>query len=190
MAERKKRLVVGVSGASGSLLALDLLKQMRRLENWETHVVITSSARRTLALEIPDAPGCLEKLADFLYDPEDISARIASGSFPTEGMAVVPCSVKTAAGIHSGYSENLLLRAADVTIKERRPLVLCVRESPLSPIHLRNMQELSQLGVNILPPMMTFYNRPTSIQDMVRHHTGKIMNIFNEEAEGYARWPR
>ncbi len=188
MAERKKRLVIGVSGASGSLLALDLLQQIKRFSNWETHVVVTACARKTLQSELPDMPGCLDELADFLYGPQDIGARIASGSFATEGMVIVPCSMKTAAGIHSGYSDNLLLRAADVTLKERRPLVLCVRESPLSPIHLRNMLELSQLGVHILPPMMAFYSRPGTIGEMVRHHTGKILNIFQEEAEGYRRW--
>ena len=188
MAEQNKRLVVGVSGASGSLLALDLLRQMKSLPHWETHVVITASAQRTLRHEIPDAPDCLEQLADYIYEPEDIGAKIASGSFSTDGMVVVPCSTKTAAGINSGYSDNLLLRAADVTIKEHRPLVLCVRESPLSTIHLRNMLELSRMGVTILPPMMTFYNRPNTIEEMVRHHTGRILCLFGEEAEGYMRW--
>lgn len=188
MTERKKRLVVGVTGASGVLLAKDLLEQIKALPDWETHVVITSSAQRTLRHEIPDEPDCLATLSDFLYAPEDVGASIASGSFATEGMVVVPCSTKTAAGIHSGYSDNLLLRAADVTVKERRPLVLCVREAPLSPIHLRNMLELSQIGVTILPPMMSFYSRPDSIAQMVRHNTGKILHIFGEEANGYQRW--
>ncbi len=188
MSERKKRLVVGVSGASGALLARDLLQQIKELPDWETHVVITGSAERTLRHEIPDEPNCLDSLSDFLYEPGDIGARIASGSFATEGMVVVPCSTKTAAGINSGYSDNLLLRAADVTIKERRPLVLCIREAPLSPIHLRNMLELSRIGVTILPPMMSFYSRPDSIAQMVRHNTGKILHIFGEEADGYQRW--
>ena len=117
MAERKKRLIVGVSGASGSLLACDLLEQMKTLPHWETHVVVTACAQRTLRHEIPDDTDRIARLADFLYDPDDIGARIASGSFPAEGMVVVPCSTKTAAGIHSGYSDNLLLRAADVTVK-------------------------------------------------------------------------
>ena len=188
MTERKKRLIVGVSGASGSLLARDLLEQMKALPHWETHVVVTACAQRTLRHEIPDDADCIARLADFLYEPDDIGARIASGSFPAEGMVVVPCSTKTVAGIHSGYSDNLLLRAADVTIKERRPLVLCVRETPLSPIHLRNMQELSQIGITILPPMMSFYSLPASIAEMVRHLTGKILHIFDEEADGYKRW--
>ena len=188
MTEHKKRLVVGVSGASGSLLARELLEQMSTLPDWETHVVITACAQRTLRHEMPNDSDCLKQLADTLYDSMDIGAKIASGSFPAQGMVVVPCSVKTAAGVRSGYSDNLLLRAADVAIKERRPLVLCVREAPLSPIHLRNMLELSQIGVTILPPMMTFYNRPDNIGEMVRHHTGKILHIFGVEADGYKRW--
>lgn len=189
MDKQKKRLIVGVSGASGSLLALDLLRQLRRLTHWETHVVITPCARHTLAHEIPDSPDCLDKLADFLYDPENIGAKIASGSFRTDGMVVVPCSMKTLAGIHSGYSDNLLLRAADVTIKENRPLVLSVRESPLSPIHLRNMHQLAEIGVRILPPMLAFYSQPATVEEMIRQYTGKILDIFHEEPEDYKRWP-
>jgi 4-hydroxy-3-polyprenylbenzoate decarboxylase len=180
--------VIGVSGASGSLLAMDLLQQIHRLKNWETNVVIIACARHTLTHEMRDMPDCLDRFADYLYSPEATGAKTASGTFRIDGMVVVHCSMKTAAGIYSGYSENLLLRAADVTIKECRTLVLCIRESPLSPIHLQDIQQLSEIGVHILPPMMTFYNRPDTIQDMVRHHTGKILHIFHEEAEGYERW--
>lgn len=184
----KKRLVVGVSGASGSLLALDVLRELRRLGGWETHVVVSESALLTLRHELPDCEDELRSLADFCHANDRMCAPIASGSFKTAGMVVVPCSMKTLAGINSGYSENLLLRAADVTLKERRPLVLAVRETPLSPIHLRNMTELSAIGAVIMPPMMTFYSRPESIQDMVRHFTGKILDCFGIEADCYRRW--
>lgn len=126
-------------------------------------------------------------LVDATYSNGQIDASIASGSFQTEGMIIVPCSMKTVAGIHSGYADNLLLRAADVTLKERRPLLLVPRETPLSPIHLRNLYELSMMGVSIVPPMMTFYNRASSIEDMEAHLVGKIMDLLGIPAE-YQRW--
>lgn len=124
-----------------------------------------------------------------MLNPEEIGAGPASGSFRTAGMVIVPCSMKTIAGIHSGYAENLLLRAADVTIKEQRPLVLAARETPLSPIHLRNLQELSMMpGVRIIPPMMTFYHCPESIDEMVYHLAAKLLEPFGIEAKEYRRW--
>ena len=183
-----KRLVVGISGASGALLAVDLLEVLRALNHWETHVIATPSALTTLAHELPERKDAYRELADRYYDNDDIGATIASGSFPVAGMVVVPCSMKTVAGIHSGYSENLLLRAADVTVKERRLLILVARETPLSPIHLRNMSDLAALGIIIMPSMMTFYGMPDSIGRMVRQITGKILSVFGEEAEGYCRW--
>ena len=131
----------------------------------------------------------METLADHVLKPEEIGAGPASGSFRTAGMVIVPCSMKTIAGIHSGYAENLLLRAADVTIKEQRPLVLAARETPLSPIHLRNLQELSMMpGVRIIPPMMTFYYCPESIDEMVYHLAAKLLEPFGIEAKEYRRW--
>ena len=127
-------------------------------------------------------------MADHVYDLHDIGASIASGTFKTEGMVVVPCSMKTVAGIHSGYSDNLLLRAADVTLKERRKLVLVARETPLHTIHLRNMMELSQMGAIILPPMLTFYNRPENIQQMVEHIAAKVLDIYGIESKKFRRW--
>ena len=123
-----------------------------------------------------------------MLDLKNIGASIASGTYRTEGMIIVPCSMKTLAGIHSGYSDNLLLRAADVTIKERRKLVLVARETPFSHIHLRNMTELAQMGAIILPPMLTYYNLPVTIQDMTNHIAGKVLDIFGIELEGFNRW--
>lgn len=185
----RRRIVVAVTGASGSLLALDLLREFRRLGTWQTHVVVSAGAIRTAQHELSgDGVSDFRDLADRYHDNNDIGASIASGSFRTSGMIVIPCSMKTLAGVHSGYADSLLLRAADVTLKERRPLVLAVRETPFSAIHLRNMAELSSMGAVILPPMLSFYSHPQTVGDMIRHVTGKILDVFGEEAEGYRRW--
>jgi 4-hydroxy-3-polyprenylbenzoate decarboxylase len=183
-----KRLVVGMSGASGAMLAIELLKAMQDQPDWETHLVISRGAEETIRQETSYSVAEVAALAAQVYDNRNVGANIASGTFRTEGMVIVPCSMKTVAGVASGYSENLLLRAADVTIKERRNLVLLARESPLSPIHLRNMLYLSEHGVSILPPMLTFYNRPDTIDDMVHHIIGKILNVFGIEHRHFKRW--
>ncbi len=184
----KKRLVVALSGASGVSLALVLLEMMQRQDDWETHLVISSGAKRTIELEIPETVEQVRALATKFYSLDDVGASIASGTFKTEGMVVVPCSMKTTAGIANGYSENLLLRAADVTLKERRKLVLVVRESPLSQIHLRNMTMLASMGVVLMPPMMTHYNKPVTIRDMEIHIVGKVLSEFGIELSEFKRW--
>lgn len=181
------RLIVGVSGASGTVLAEALLRELRKHGGWETHLIMTAGARVTAGYELPPERRALEALADVSYDERDIAAAPASGSFRTDGMVILPCSMKTLAGIHSGYAENLLLRAADVTLKERRPLILCPRETPLSPIHLRNLQELSAMGVAIVPPMMTFYGAERTIDDMIRHFIGKLLDQLHISCD-YPRW--
>ena len=183
-----KRLVVAMSGASGAILAIELLKAMQDYPDWETHLVISRGAEETIHQETTCTLAEVAALATEVYNNKNIGASIASGTFKTEGMVIVPCSMKTVAGIASGYSENLLLRAADVMIKERRNLILVARESPLSPIHLRNMLYLSEHGVTILPPMLTFYNRPDTIDDMVQHLLGKILNIVGIEHKQFKRW--
>lgn len=188
LAPSKKRLVIGISGASGVPLAIDLLQVMQQYTEWETHVVLSPSAKRTIREETDYTVEQIEAMATCIYAEEDIGASIASGTFKTEGMIVIPCSMKTLAGIQSGYSDNLLLRAADVTIKERRKLVLVARETPLSPIHLRNMASMVEQGAIILPPMLTFYNRPETIQDMVRHIVGKALDIFGLDIRDFKRW--
>lgn len=184
----KKRLVVAVTGASGSVLAIDLLEQIRKTGRWETHVVVSDNAALSLEYEMPDRRDAFASLADHLHDMRAMDSPLASGTFRTAGMVVAPCSMKTLAGINGGYSDNLILRAADVTLKERRPLVLAVRESPLSRIHLRNMAELGAMGAVIMPPMMSFYSRPQTIDEMVRQFTGKVMDVFGEEPENLKRW--
>ena len=185
---RKKRLVVGISGASGAIIGIHLLQAMQLVPDWETHLVISTGGRRTIEHESGYTVAQVEALATRCYPIEDIGASIASGTFKTDGMVVAPCSMKTLAGVASGFSHNLLLRASDVTLKERRKLVLMVRESPLSAVHLRNMSTAASVGAILLPPVMTFYNRPENITDMVRHMVGKALDIFGLELKGFKRW--
>lgn len=184
----KRRIVVGVSGASGSALAFRLLEELRLHGECEIHLVTSKSAERTMELESDRNIFELQCLADYTHDYDNVGASIASGTFPTEGMVIVPCSMKTLAGIAHGYSDNLLLRAADVTIKERRPLILIARETPLSRIHLNNMVTLAEYGAVIMPPMMTHYNKPQSIADMEQHIVGKILHEFGMQASHFKRW--
>ena len=173
------KLIVGISGASGAVIAVELLKKLKALEVVETHLIITEGAALTFKHETNFDLYDIKKLADVVYDVNEMDASIASGSFLTDGMVIVPCSMKTVAGIASGYAENLLLRAADVCIKENRKLVLVPREIPFSRIHLRNMKELADNNVVILPPMLTFYNVPSNIQQQIDHIVGKILMQFN-----------
>ena len=183
-----KRLVVGISGASGAILGVELLRAMQSMPGWETHLVVSDGGRRTLAYETELTVKEVAALATRCHPIEDVGALIASGTFRTCGMVVIPCSMKTVAGIASGYSDNLLLRAADVVLKERRRLVLVARETPLNPIHLRNLQTVADLGAVILPPVLTFYNRPASIDDMIRHLLGKVLDVFDLDLPGFKRW--
>ena len=185
----KKKIIVAATGASGMPLLIKCLELIRECPDYECSLILSDDAKITLEYEsgIPCADA--EALADVVYRPGDAGAPPASGSFKTEGMLIVPCSMKTIAGIRAGYAENLILRAADVTIKEHRPLVLCARETPLSAIHLRNLSELAALPtVRIIPPMLTFYNRPESIDDMVYHIAAKLVEPFGIEAKEYRRW--
>ncbi len=184
----KKRLVVGISGASGAPLAVACLRALAAQPQVETHLVVTRGGELTIEQETQLSLDEVRALADVVYDNGDLGAAISSGTFRTEGMMVVPCSMKTAAGIASGYSDNLLLRAADVCLKERRRLVLVARESPLSTIHLRNLLELSQAGASILPPVVAFYNGPGCIEDVVDHIVGKVFDQFDLDYKGLRRW--
>ena len=161
----KKRLVIGMSGASGAPLTIELLKQLQQYRDIESHLIVTKGAQMTLEQETEYTLEQLYALADEVHDNHNIGAGPASGSYRTMGMIVIPCSMKTLAGIVSGYSDNLVLRAADVTLKERRKLVLVTREAPLGTIHLRNMYEASQLGAVIIPPVLSYYNHPKTIED-------------------------
>ena len=165
---------------------LELIHKQPEFESW---LIMSDSAKMTLAQETSWSEKEVNALADYTVDIKEIGAGPESGSFKTEGMLIVPCSMKTLAGIHSGYADNLLLRAADVTLKEQRTLVLAARETPLSSIHLRNMYELSMIpGVRIIPPMMTFYHKPENIEEMTYHIAAKLVEPFGIEAEEYRRW--
>ena len=181
-----KRLIVGMSGASGAPLTVELLRQLRqRHPEVETHLIVTKGGEMTLRQETGLSLEQLRELADVFHDNGNIGAAPASGSFRTMGMIVVPCSMKTVAGIVSGYSDNLLLRAADVMLKERRKLVLAAREAPLSTVHLRNLYEASQLGAVILPPMLTYYNHPGSLEDCTRHTVNRLLSQFDLDEDSY-----
>ncbi|MCG0238091.1 MAG: UbiX family flavin prenyltransferase [Firmicutes bacterium] len=181
------RIIVGVSGASGVIYAVRLLEVLREL-GVETHLVMTGWARRTLEQELGRSPGEVMALASRTYSIADLSAPIASGSFRTAGMVVVPCSMKSLAAIASGLSGDLLSRAADVCLKERRTLVLCPRETPLNAIHLENMLRLSRAGAIIMPPVPAFYHRPRTLDEVVDHFVGRILDHFGLEHGLYREW--
>ncbi len=184
----KIRILVGISGASGTILGVEVLKALRTFKHIETHLVITTVAAQTLEIETGYSISDLNSLADQFHSIDRLSASIASGSFETNGMVIVPCSMKTVAGIASGYSDNLLLRAADVCLKERRKLVICPRETPFNGIHLKNLSFLHDQGVVIMPAMMTFYHQPKVIDDMINQFVGKIMAQFNLPFTNFQPW--
>ena len=181
------RIIVGISGASGAPLAVELLKALKQTK-FETHLIVTPGGWRTIAEETTFNMEDVCSLADVVHNIGDMGAPPASGSWRNTGMIIIPCSMKTLAGIHSGYSDNLLLRAADVTLKEHRKLVIVPRECPMSPIHLRNQYELSMMGTIILPPVLSYYNHPNSIQDMEQHLIGKILDQFDLNYSAFHRW--
>ena len=181
------RLVVGVSGASGAVYAIRALEAFKAL-GVETHLVVTSAAKETIRLETDLGVPAVERLASHVYRVDDIAAPVASGSFHTDGMVVIPCSMKTLAGVASGYSDNLLLRAADVSLKERRPLVLVVREAPLSLIHLENMVTVTRAGAVVLPAMPSFYQRPKTVEAIVDQIVGRVLDTLGIDHQMSARW--
>ncbi|MGE5586762.1 MAG: UbiX family flavin prenyltransferase [Clostridia bacterium] len=181
------RLVVGITGATGAIYGIRVLEALKS-SGVESHLVISSWGEKTIEVETSHSVEAVKALASHCHDPSDLDAPISSGSHLTEGMIVVPCSMKTLAGIANGYSENLIERAADVTIKEHRPLVLVVRETPLSAVHLENMLKLARLGVTIMPPVPAFYCHPQSVDDIVNHLVGKILDRFGLRHDLFQRW--
>ncbi|MGJ5756039.1 4-hydroxy-3-polyprenylbenzoate decarboxylase [Streptomyces puniciscabiei] len=182
------RLVVGMTGATGAVFGVRLLEALATLPEVETHLVLSRWARTTIELETGLTVPEVTALADVTYAPEDQGAAISSGSFRTDGMIVVPCSMKTLAGIRAGYADGLVGRAADVVLKERRRLVLVPRETPLSEIHLENMLELARKGVQLVPPMPAFYNHPQSVDDIVDHVVTRVLDQFDLPAPSPRRW--
>jgi len=183
----KLPLLVGITGASGVIYGIRMLEALRAL-GVETHAMISRSAEITLASETTLKLADLHKLADHVHPVADISAQPASGSFRTRGMVVAPCSVRTMSEIATGVTSSLLTRAADVTLKERRRLVLMVRETPLHTGHLRTMTALSEMGAVIAPPVPAFYTNPASLDEMVDHTIGRVLDLFELDHDGVKRW--
>ena len=171
-----KRILVGISGASGAPIAIRLLKRLKENQDVETHLIMSDSACLTIEQETEYSVQQVQSLADVVYDIKKIGARPASGSFQIDEMIIVPCSMKTVDGIAGGYSDNLLLRSADVMLKEGRPLFLVARESPLSPIHLRNLHELSMMGVRIIPPMVSYYQGYKTIEEWTNNFVERLLD--------------
>ena len=174
-----KRLIVGISGASGAIYGVRLLQVLRDVTDVETHLVMSAAARQTLALETDLSVRDVQALANVTHDSRDIAASISSGSFQTAGMVILPCSIKTLSGIVHSYTDGLLTRAADVVLKERRPLVLCVRETPLLLGHLRLMTQAAEIGAVIMPPVPAFYHRPQTLDDVINQTVNRVLDQFD-----------
>ncbi len=183
-----KRLIVGISGASAPIYGIRILEVLRNVPEVETHFVHTKSAQRTIELETSYSLKDLIRLADVYYEPDDVAASISSGSFKTMGMVVAPCSMSSMGAIASSVSKDLLTRAADVTLKEGRRLVLMIREAPLHLGHLRRMVELAEMGAVIAPPIPSFYHAPKTIDDIINHSIGRVLDQFNIDANIVKRW--
>ena len=182
-----KRLIVGISGATGAIYGIRLLEILSKTDV-ETHLVITEAAEKTIRMETDWTLDKLKSLAKVIYDIKDVGADISSGSFQTHGMVVIPCSIKSLSAIANSFNVNLLIRAADVTIKEKRKLVLAVRETPLHKGHLNLMMNLADLGVIILPPIPAFYFHPKNMDDLINHTVGKILDLFHIDHHLFDRW--
>jgi len=182
-----RRIVVAVTGASGAPLAVNLLRHLADLEV-ETHLIVSGTAEKVLEYETGMTPAQVGRLASVTRDVRDLSAPLASGTFHTDGMVVIPCTMKTLAAVANGLADNLIARAADVTLKERRRLVLVARESPLNLIQIENMKAVTLAGAVVLPPVLSFYSKPRSIDDLIDHVSGKVLDALGIEHEVLKRW--
>ncbi|MCC8123764.1 MAG: UbiX family flavin prenyltransferase [Oscillospiraceae bacterium] len=182
------RIIVGISGASGVVMGYALMRALRQREDCEIHLVVTDGARKTWDLETDLPFEKLLELADFCHSDANLAASISSGSFHTDGMIVIPCSMKTLSGIVAGYSANLLVRAVDVCLKENRRVILVPREMPLSKVHLRNLLDAADLGCTIIPPVLTFYNKLERTTDQINHVIGKILMQLGMQYSEFSPW--
>ena len=182
------RLIVGITGASGVIYGIRLLEVLSTMKDIETHLVISEAGEVNIEYETDWKIQDIKSLANFSYDVGDIGARLASGSFKRDGMIVAPCTMKTMSALANSYNENLIIRAGDVTLKERKKLVLVVRETPLHIGHIRNMERLCEMGAIIFPPVPPFYHKPQTIQDIIDHTVGKVLDIFDIEHNLFQRW--
>ncbi|ELY6245782.1 UbiX family flavin prenyltransferase [Cronobacter universalis] len=186
-----KKIIVGISGASGAIYGIRLLQTLQAVPDVETHLIMSQAARQTLSLETDMSVRYVQALADVNHDARDIAASVSSGSFKTDGMIILPCSIKTLSGIVNSYTDGLLTRAADVVLKERRRLVLCVRETPLHLGHLRLMTQAAELGAIIMPPMPAFYHRPQTLDDVINQTVNRALDQLDIAlpADLFTRWP-
>jgi polyprenyl P-hydroxybenzoate/phenylacrylic acid decarboxylase-like protein len=184
----RRRLIVAMSGSSAPQLGHTLLEALHHIEDVETHLVLSEGARQTIKLEMRIDPAELEALGEVVYRADDLAASISSGSFITMGMVVIPCSMRTLAAIATGHTSDLITRSADVCLKERRRLVLVPRETPLNLIHIRNMETVTLAGATVLPPVPAFYHEPDTIQDLLNHTAGKVLDQFGIDHHLYRRW--
>jgi len=183
-----KRLIVAITGATGSIYGLRILETLRALGGWETHLIVSDAGVLNAWQEYGLTRKAMAKLADVTHSVRDVGASISSGSFITEGMVIAPCSMKTLAAVAHGFSDNLVSRAADVILKERRRLVLMTREAPLNLAHLRNMAAVTEMGGIIFPPVPAFYSHAKTIDDLVNHTVGRVLDLFGVEHQKIARW--
>lgn len=185
----RRRIIVGISGASGPIYGIRLLEALSRIKEIETHLVMTESTEETIRYELPGWTAAkVRKLANVVHDPKDLAAPISSGSFKTDGMIVAPCSMKTLANIAHSTGGDLLSRAADVVLKERRKLVIVPRETPLHLGHLRNLVSVAEIGAIVVPPIPAFYHGPKTIDDIIHHTIGKILDVFEIKHQLFKRW--
>ena len=182
-----KRIIIAIAGASGVIYGVRILKLLQETE-YETHLIISEAGRTNIAIETDYAPDDVAAMADVVYDNKNVAAALASGSFLTQGMIVAPCTIKSLSGIANSYTTNLLVRAADVTLKEKRKLVLMVRETPLHKGHLRLMADAADMGAHILPPIPSFYHQPRTIDDIINQTVGKIFDYFGIAHNLFRRW--
>jgi 4-hydroxy-3-polyprenylbenzoate decarboxylase len=181
-------LVIGITGASGSIYGIRLLEVLSTRKDVETHLIISPAGEINIKYETDWQPGQVKALADVCYDIDDIAARLSSGSFKRDGMVVAPCSMKTLSALANSYTDNLITRAGDITLKERKKLVLLVRETPLHLGHLRNMVKLTEMGAIIFPPVPAFYHKPKTVQDLVDYSVGRVLDLFDIEHNLLPRW--
>ena len=182
------RIIVGISGASGAIYGIRLLEVLSTMADVETHLVLSKGGKLTIALETEQSVKSVESLADVVHSDQDLAATIASGSFHTDAMIVAPCAMKTLSGIVNSYADNLLVRAADVILKEQRRLIIVPREMPLHVGHLRLLHEAAQMGVIVAPPMPAFYNHPESVDDIINHTVGRVLDLAGLDNDMVKRW--
>jgi flavin prenyltransferase len=181
-------LIICITGATGIIYGIRLLEVLSSKSNIETHLIISEAGETTIKYETNRSIADIKKLANYIYDIKDVGARLASGSFKRDGMIVAPCTIKSMSSLANSFTDNLIIRAGDVTLKERKKLLLLVRETPLHLGHLRNMERLTEMGAIIMPPVPAFYHKPETVQDIIDFTVGKMLDLFDIEHDLFRRW--